>query len=160
LEQATLEQWVDQPPLTSTVLIDRRDIARFAAATGETDRKHYDPDAGRQAGFADVVAPPLYYIALRTGVYNLVPQAELHAEGTPLRDIPPIQFDQAMAGQTRAELSKPFVAGDWVTCSRRVESFYEKEGRSGRLTFIEFEYSYTDADGKPFAVEHFTRIFR
>lgn len=155
-----MEQWVGQPPLTQAVLIDRRDIARFAAATGETDRKHFDPDVARQAGYADVVAPALYYIALRTGVYNLVPQPELHAEGTPLRDIPPIQFDQAMAGQTRAELSKPFVAGDWVTCSRRVESFYEKEGRSGRLTFIEFEYRYTDPEGEPFAVEHFTRIFR
>lgn len=155
-----MKEWAGRPPLTSTVLVDRRDIARFAAATGETDPKYFDPDAARRAGFADVLAPPLYYVALRTGVFNLVPRSELHEEGTPLRDIPPIPFDQAMAGQTRAELSKPFVAGDWVSCSRRVESYYEKEGRSGWLTFIEFEYRYSDSAGAPYAVEHFTRIFR
>jgi hypothetical protein len=47
-----------------------------------------------------------------------------------------------------------------VTCSRSVESIYTKEGRSGTLVFIRFEYRYADAGDEPFVVEHFTRIFR
>jgi acyl dehydratase len=155
-----VQAWVDAPPLTAQVRIDRKDIVRFAIATGETDPIHFQPDAARAVGYADVVAPPLFYVSLRTGVFNMVPASGLHAEGTPLRDIPPLAYTQAMAGETTAELHRPFVAGDEVTCSRRVASASTKQGRSGRLTFIRFEYRYADADDEPIAVEHFTRIFR
>lgn len=155
-----MQAWVDAPPLVLHVRIDRKDIVRFAIATGETDPKHFAPDAARAAGFADVVAPPLFYVSLRTSVFNLVPADELHNEGTPLRDIPPLSFRQAMAGETSAELYRPFVAGADVTCSRVVESTFTKQGRSGTLTFIRFEYRYADGDDLPIAVEHFTRIFR
>ena len=159
LEQE-LQAWVDAPPLEAQVRIDRKDIVRFAFATGETDPIHFDADAARAAGHADVVAPPLFYVTLRTGVFNQVPAGELHAEGTPLREIPPLTFTQAMAGETAAELHRPFVAGDDVRCSRRVESTFTKQGRSGPLTFLRFEYRYADAEDRPIAVEHFTRIFR
>lgn len=155
-----LTAWAEQSALVRTVVIGRQDVARFAIAVGATDAVHVDPMVARARGYADVVAPPLFYTALRTGVFNLVPQDALHDEGTPLRDIPPITFRQAMAGETAAELFRPFVAGDVVTCTRRVESTTRKEGRSGPLTFITFEYRYADADDIPFAVEHFTRIFR
>ncbi|MBO0828989.1 MAG: MaoC family dehydratase N-terminal domain-containing protein [Streptosporangiales bacterium] len=155
-----LTVWAEQSALVRTVVVGCQDIARFAIAVGATDAVHVDPAVARARGFADVVAPALFYVALRTGVFNLVPQDALHEEGTPLRDIPPITFRQAMAGETSAELFRPFVAGDVVTCARRVESTARKEGRSGTLTFITFEYRYADADDDPFAVEHFTRIFR
>ncbi|MPZ88940.1 MAG: hypothetical protein GEU81_12880 [Nitriliruptorales bacterium] len=155
-----IKAWAEGPPLILQVRIDRKDIIRFAVATGAADQIHVDPGVARERGFADVVAPPLFYVTLRTGVFNLVPQRELHEEGTPLRDLPPIAFSQAMAGETTAELFKPFVAGDLVTCSRRVEDAFEKQGRSGTLTFVRFEYRYADLDDAPFVVEHFTRIFR
>jgi hydroxyacyl-ACP dehydratase HTD2-like protein with hotdog domain len=99
-------------------------------------------------------------VSLRTSVFNLVPADQLHDEGTPLRDIPPLVFSQAMAGESAAELYRPFVAGDDVTCSRAVEAVSTKQGRSGALTFVRFRYRYTGADDQPIAVEDFTRIFR
>jgi acyl dehydratase len=155
-----LQAWVDASALVRHVHLDRKDIVRFAVATGETNPIHFEPSAARAAGFTDVVAPALFYVSLRTSVFNLVPADQLHDEGTPLRDIPPLSFAQAMAGETNAELHRPFVAGDDVTCSRVVDSVSTKQGRSGTLTFIRFRYDYTGADGKPIAVEHFTRIFR
>jgi acyl dehydratase len=155
-----MQAWVGASPLVLHVHLDRKDVVRFAVATGETNPIHLYPAAAREAGFADVVAPPLFYVSLRTSVFNLVQADQLHEEGTPLRDIPPLSFTQAMAGETTAELHRPFVAGDDVTCSRVVDSVYTKQGRSGALTFIRFRYRYADADDQPFAVEHFTRIFR
>lgn len=155
-----LRAWAEDAPLTVSSQVSRGDIARFAVAIGASDAIHFDPAAARGRGFADVLAPTLFYVCLRTGMFNLVPQPELHDEGTPLRDIPPLTFTQALAGETRAELCKPFVAGDVVTAARRVESVFEKEGRSGPLTFVQFEYRYADPDDQPFAVEHFTRVFR
>lgn len=159
VEQA-MSEWADGSLVSFEQHVDRKDIVRFAVATGTTRAVHHDPVAARAAGFADVVAPPMYYIALRTSVFNLVPLTELHPEGTPLRDAPPVPFTQAMAGETVAHLSKPFVAGDDVRCTRRVEHYEQKAGRSGVLTFVRFEYRYADTAGDPFVVEHFTRIFR
>jgi len=155
-----VERWLARPPDVRTVRVAPQDIARFALAIGATDPAHFDAIAARSRGFADVVAPPLFYVALRTGVFNLVSPDELHGEGTPLRDVPPIPFTQAMAGETRAGLFRPFVGGDMVTCSRRLTSMTEKSGRSGKLTFIEFEYRYADSEGKAIATENFTRMFR
>ena len=158
--EVALSGWAGAATVVRTVHVSREDIARFAVATGTTDERHLDPDAARAEGYADVVEPPLYYVALRTGAFNLVPLGELHEEGTPAADLPPIDFRQAMAGETSAELHRPIVAGDVVTCTRRVEDAYRKDGRSGPLTFIRFEYRYADAADEPFVVEHFTRLFR
>lgn len=158
--EAALGRWAGESALAFEHRVDRKDIVRFAVATGNTRPEHLDPAAARAAGFADVVAPPMFYVCLRTSVFNLMPLEELHAEGTPRRDAPPVPFTQAMAGETVAELSKPFVAGDLVHASRRVASYEQKAGRSGQLTFVRFEYRYADAAAEPYAVEHFTRIFR
>ncbi|HEV7207558.1 MAG TPA: MaoC family dehydratase N-terminal domain-containing protein [Mycobacteriales bacterium] len=155
-----MDRWMARPPDVCTVYVGPQDIARFALAIGATDQAHFDAAVARSRGFADVVAPALFYVSLRTGVFNLVPPEDLHAEGTPLRDVPPIPFTQAMAGETHAELYRPFVAGDLVTCSRHPKSVSEKIGRSGKLTFVQFEYQYTGSDSRPIATENFTRIFR
>lgn len=160
MQTQAMDQWMARPPDVATVYVGSQDIARFALAIGATDRAHFDAAVARSRGFPDVVAPALFYVSLRTGVFNLVPPEELHAEGTPARDIPPIPFTQAMAGETRADLHRPFVAGDLVTCSRRATAATEKVGRSGKLTFIEFEFHYADSDAAPIATEYFTRIFR
>jgi hydroxyacyl-ACP dehydratase HTD2-like protein with hotdog domain len=154
-----LAAWVARPPDIRPVIISHQDIARFAIAIGATDEAHFSAAAARRRGFPDVVAPPLFYISLRTGVFNLVRQDQLHEEGTPLQDIPPITFRRAMAGETTAELHRPFFAGEAITCMRRAETAFCKEGRSGTLTFIRFEYRYTSKEGGPIAAEHFTRIF-
>ena len=155
-----VREWTRTPTPPRVVTVDRKDIQRFAVATHERDPVHHDPEAARARGYRDVVAPPLFYVTLRTGAFNLVPQDELDAEGTPRRDLPPVAFTQAMAGETSATLSRPFVAGDTVTCSRDVLDVYEKTGRSGTLLFVQLEYRYTDDRDDPFVVERFTRIFR
>lgn len=152
-------RWAQQPPEIRDVRIDRKDIQRFAVATRASDPVHHDPEYARSQGFRDVVAPLMFFVSLRTGAYNQVPQPELHPEGTPLADIPPMEFTNAMAGETDADILKPFVAGDEVRCSRRVVSLDRKEGRRGTMTLARFEYTYSGPDGAPFVVERFTRLF-
>lgn len=156
----TLAEWLADAPAPTRVIITRADIARFAVAIGAGDPVHFDPDAARAQGHPDVVAPHLYYLALRTGAFSVLPRTELHAEGTPRRDVPPIEFRRAMAGQTSAQLHRRFVAGDTVEVSVRRCGATRKEGRSGPLTFVDFEYTYREADGPVIAVERFTRIFQ
>ena len=160
MPKAALREWLNEQPKSVVVPVSSRDIAKFAIATGATDAAHFDAHVARERGYPDVVAPDLFYLSLRTAAFNVVPQDELHEEGTSLADIPPIEYQIAMAGETKVTLHRRFVAGEpvRVTCTR--ENATSKQGRSGILTFIEFRYDYATEAGDPIATERFTRIFR
>jgi acyl dehydratase len=155
-----LQRWLAEGPVSTVVTVSAHDIARFAIAVGASDPLHFDAAAARAQGYADLVAPDTFYLSLRTSAFNLVPQKQLHEEGTALAGIPPIAYQTAMAGETKVVLHRRFVAGESVrvTCTR--EKATEKQGRSGALIFIDFRYDYATEAGDPIATEHFTRIFR
>jgi hypothetical protein len=155
-----LRQWLAEEPAATLVTVTAQDIARFAIAIGASDPLHFDPAAGRAQGHAGVVAPDTFYLSLRTSAFGLVPRERLHDEGTPLAGIPPITYQTAMAGETRAVLHRRFVADEpvRVTCARTGAT--RKLGRSGPLTFVEYRYDYATPAGEAIATEHFTRIFR
>jgi acyl dehydratase len=154
------EAWAAQEFPVHHVTVTARDIARFAHATGETDPMHFDAEAARAAGYADVVAPPMFYLLLRVEPSHLRPRSELGADGSAGQDLPPIPFTGAMAGETTVELHRPFVAGDTIACHKRVTGISEKQGRSGLLVFLHFEHRFVDERGGEVAVERFTRILR
>jgi len=45
---------------TAVYAVGREKVREYAYAVGETDPRYLDPDAAREAGFADVVAPPMF----------------------------------------------------------------------------------------------------
>ena len=47
--------------------VERGAIRRFADAVGDPNPLYRDPDAARDAGYADVIAPPTYLRALTAG---------------------------------------------------------------------------------------------
>ena len=151
--------WAEQRFPEIDVEITRRDIAKFAHATGETDAIYFDPEAARAVGYRDVVAPQMFYLLLRSEPYHLRPRAELKPDGSAGDDIPPVSLTRAMAGETSLDITGRFVAGDVVTCAKRVVDVTEKQGRSGFLLFLHFEYRYSVA-AQAVVVERFTRILR
>jgi hydroxyacyl-ACP dehydratase HTD2-like protein with hotdog domain len=152
-------RWADRTYPVHRVTVTAGDIRRFACATGETDPIHFDRDAARAAGFADVVAPPMFYVYLRVLPYHLRPRAELEPDGSPREDIPPVAIKGAMAGETELDVRGWFVAGDEVDCHKRLLDIAEKVGRSGPLLFLTFDYRY-DVEGRTVVRERFTRILR
>src|SRR5437660_10037953 len=50
----------EYPP--AVYAIGREKVREYAAAVGETDPIHTDLEAARAAGFADVVAPPMFAV--------------------------------------------------------------------------------------------------
>ena len=49
-------------PGPSTYAVGREKIREYAAAVGETNPLHFDVEAARAAGYADVVAPPMFAV--------------------------------------------------------------------------------------------------
>jgi hydroxyacyl-ACP dehydratase HTD2-like protein with hotdog domain len=129
-------------------IVTRRDIRKYAIATGNRQRKYLDGD----------VAPPMFHVAL---FWDVVELDQLTPDGVSIdRLLPKFPLERAMAGGLEIEYCKPIHPGDWLTATRTLTDVYIKEGRSGPLLFYEVVMLVTDDDGEPVVREKTTRILR
>jgi len=113
--------------------VGREKIKEYAAATGETSPLCLDPAAARAAGYADVVAPPMFAV-----VY----QAQ---SVMPAIFDPEVGIDFAMMVHSAQELrwERVVVAGEELTTATTVTEAVEKSG----MGFFSFEAVTTDPAG-------------
>jgi acyl dehydratase len=132
------------PPVTYAV--GREKIKEYALAVGETNPIHLDVEAARAAGYADVVAPPMF-----TVVYSAP------AVGPGIFD-PDVGIDFAMMvhGGQEFRWGRPVVAGDEITTTASVKDVSERGGKG----FYVFESRSVDQDGEEVCVGTWTNIVR
>jgi acyl dehydratase len=152
--------WAQQTFPVRHVAVSERDIARFAYATGETDPVYFDTAAARAAGYPDIIAPPMFYVVLRVEPAYLGHRSHLNVDGSPREELPPVPYARAMAGETRLEINRPIIAGETIACHKRVVDVVAKQGRSGPLLLLQFEYRYADSADETVVLEQFTRVLR
>lgn len=152
--------WAAQAFPVRHLTVSERDIARFAYATGETDPVYFDAAAARAAGYPNVIAPPMFYVVLRAEPAYLGPRSDLNVDGSPREELPPVAFTSAMAGETRLDINRSIIAGETIACHKRVRDVVAKQGRSGQLLLLQFEYRYADSADETVVLEQFTRILR
>jgi hydroxyacyl-ACP dehydratase HTD2-like protein with hotdog domain len=129
-------------------LVTRRDIRKYAIATGNRQRKYLDGDQ----------APPMFHVAL---FWDVVELNELTPDGVSIdRLLPRFPLERAMAGGLKIEYLKPIFSGDWLTATRTLTDIYEKQGRSGPLIFYEVDMEIVDDADEPVIREKTTRILR
>jgi acyl dehydratase len=90
---------------SATYAVGREKVREYAYATGESDQRCLDPEAARAAGFADVVAPPMFaavYCAPAVGPAILDPEVG-------------IDFARMVHGAQAFTWHAPVVAGDEIT---------------------------------------------
>ena len=124
----------------------REKVKEYALATGETNALHLDHEAARAAGYADVVAPPMF-----TVVYCLP------AMGPALFD-PEIGLNFALMvhGGQEFKWGPLVVAGDEVETTVSVKSIEERAGNG----FYVFESVSNNQDGHTVCVGTWTNIVR
>ena len=126
--------------------VGREKIKEYAAAVGETNPLHLDPEAARAAGYSDVVAPPMFAV-----VYSAPSMA-------------PVIFDPDVAmtfaamvhGGQEFVWGPPVVAGDEVTTVATVKNIYEKDGKG----FYVFETVSRNGAGETVCTGTWTNIVR
>lgn len=129
-------------------LVTRRDIRKYAIATGNRQRKYLDGDQ----------APPMFHVAL---FWDVVELDELSPDGVSIDGLlPKFPLDKAMAGGLHIEYHRPVYPGDWLTARRTLSNIYEKQGRSGPLIFYEVDMTIEDDEGNLVIHEKTTRILR
>jgi hydroxyacyl-ACP dehydratase HTD2-like protein with hotdog domain len=129
-------------------LVTRRDIRKYAVATGSRQRKYLDGDQ----------APPMFHVPL---FWDVVELDQLTPDGVSIDALlPRFPLEKAMAGGLQIEYHKPVRPGDWLTATRTLTDIYEKAGRSGPLIFYEVVMDIVDAEGDLVIREKTTRILR
>ena len=126
--------------------IGREKIREYARAVGETNPVHLDVDAARAAGYADVVAPPMFAV-----VYSAP------SVGPPIFD-PDIELNFAMMVHGGQEFvwGPLVVAGDEVLTTTTVKDISERDGRG----YYVFESVSTNQRGEQVCRGTWTNIVR
>lgn len=111
------------PP--SLYAVGREKVREYAHAVGETDPLHLDPEAARTAGYADVVAPPMFAV-----VYSgpAVAPAIFDPEVG-------INFAMMLHGSQEFAWEAPVVAGDEIETTVSVKDISSR----GSMGFYVFE---------------------
>lgn len=129
-------------------LVTRRDIRKYAIATGSRQQRYLDGD----------VAPPMFHVSL---FWDVVAMESLSADGVSIdRLLPKFPLEKAMAGGLEIEYLRPILPGQWLTATRTLTDIYEKAGRSGPLIFYEIVMEVRNDDGELAVREKTTRILR
>ena len=147
LDQAVLSCiGTSEPPVTEWVT--RRDIRKYAVATGQRLRKFIDGDE----------APPMFHIAL---FWDIVSLDELLPDGLSVDPLlPEFPLKRAMAGGWNIQYHRPIYPGDELVAQRTLSNIYEKSGSKGPLIFYEITRDIHTAAGEPVLTEKMTRILR
>lgn len=127
------EELMQQEVAVGTFAITAQQIREFAEAVGDLNPLYLDPDAARQAGYPDVIAPPTFCMHLRGG--KVLPEVPLEPGLASLH-----------AGQ-ELEFNDEIYAGRTYTVVARLAEVYEKTGRSGPLGVIVREMLIKDENG-------------
>ena len=103
----------------TTYAVGREKIKEYARAVGETNPLHLDEKAARDAGYTDVVAPPMFAV-----VYSSPSVA-------PSLFDPEVEMNFAMMvhGGQEFEWGPLVVAGDEITTTASVKDISERDGR-------------------------------
>lgn len=134
----------EYPPVDYEV--GREKVREYANAVGEESPVHRDREAARDAGFRDVVAPPMFavvYSAPAVGPAVLDPEVG-------------INFATMVHGGQEFVWGEPVCAGDTITTTAKVSEVYEKGGKG----FYVFESRSVNQDGDEVVRGTWTNIVR
>jgi len=132
------------PPLTYAV--GREKVREFAHAVGETEPLYLDVEAARAAGFADVVAPPMFAVVY--AMPALAPAMVDPEVG--------IDFARLVHGGQDFAWNGLVVAGDEITTTATLVEVSERAGNG----FFTFETRSVNQDGAEVCVGRWMNVVR
>jgi acyl dehydratase len=121
-------------PPTSPYLVGREKVREFARAVFAEDPQHFDPEAARARGHADVVAPPTFAIVVQE-------QTLAQLLGEPDSGI---VLQNVLHAEQRFRYSRPIVAGDELTATLTVSGMRAMGGN----TMVTSDAEVHDAAGE------------
>jgi len=135
-------------------LITADGIAKFAAAIDDRNPLYFDRDAAHAAGYADVIAPPLF---AATATRPVPARSGMLEDGQYDSVAPPgLGHLQTMLAGQNWELVRPAVAGEEVVETFTTRSITERKGSTGNIVFVDKEATITTLDGN--LIQRYTNV--
>ena len=126
--------------------VGKEKIGEYARAVGEENPVYFDRGAAKQAGFRDVVAPPMFAVIYSWG-------AVAHPAVDPEVDL---NFAMLVHGGQEFAWREPVCSGDLISTVASVKAISEKGG----MGFYVFESISTNQDGQQVVRGTWTNIVR
>jgi acyl dehydratase len=129
-----------------TYAVCREKVREYAVAVGETNPLHHDVDIARQAGYRDVVAPPMFcvvYCGAALGRAMFDPEVG-------------IEFSRLLHSGQEFRWGPLVVSGDEVQTTITVKDISAR----GEMGFYTFESVSTNQDGDTVCVGTWSNIVR
>lgn len=112
--------------------IEKGAIRRFAEAIGDPNPLYRDEDFAKNTRYGNIIAPPTFS---RTFEYGEIEGLAMPKEGL-------------IHGEQEFTYAHPIFVGDVIYCSRRLVNVYERNGKSGKMTFVVFEQEGRNQAGR------------
>src|SRR3712207_6717677 len=122
-------------PPTEPYVVGREKIREFARAIGATEAEYHDPEAAKALGYADVVAPPTFPVAITMSASRQV--IDDPALG--------LDYSRVVHGDQRFAYTRPVVAGDVLVCVNSVDEITSRGGHE----FITTRTQVSTEGGEP-----------
>jgi acyl dehydratase len=130
----------------ATYAVGREKVREYAHAVGETDPRYLDPEAARAAGFADVVAPPMFAaVYCAPAIWPALVDPEVG-----------IDFARMVHAAQEFTWAEPVVAGDEITTEAELEESSERGG----VRFFVFRTTSTNQRGRVVSEGRWTNVVR
>ncbi len=129
-------------------LVEADMVRDFAIATGQGSKLYTDEAAAQQAGYASLLAPPTFLVALASKAED--PQGFLRTMG--------VSYEHLLHAEQSFSYQAPIVAGDTISLQTRIADIYEK--KNGALEFIIQEQTAVNQHGEQVACATSTLVVR
>jgi acyl dehydratase len=126
--------------------VGKEKIGEYARAVGEENPVYFDRAAATEAGFRDVVAPPMFAVVYSWGSAAL-PATDPEVD---------LDFANLLHGGQEFAWGEPVCSGDLISTVASVKDISEKAG----MGFYVFETVSTNQDGQEVARGTWTNIVR
>jgi len=148
----TRDEVVGRSTGTSTLVIERGPVTRFAEAVTESSPIYQRRDAAQAAGFADIPVPPTWFFSA-AGHWGAFPE-EQPPDGQPETN-PTMEIIGALMakgglvlhGEEEFTYHKPATVGQTIRSEGEVVDLYEKPTGDKTMTFLVTETRYYDEAG-------------
>jgi acyl dehydratase len=126
--------------------VGKEKIGEYARAVGEENPVYFDRAVAKEAGFRDVVAPPMFAVVYSWGAVAL-PAVDPDVD---------LNFAMLVHGGQEFEWGEPVCSGDQISTVASVKDISEKAG----MGFYVFETVSTNQAGQEVARGTWTNIVR
>lgn len=113
-------------------VVERGAVKKFAEAIGDPHPLFIDEETGKKSRYKGNIAPPTFP---RVFDYGKIPGLELPKKGL-------------IHGEQSYHYKRPLLVGEEIQCWAQVKDYYEKQARSGRLSFLVINRYGADSDGE------------